>query len=141
MAKAFSARATIDRPIEEVWASLIDWDKAPRWMRGIDSMSSDGETTVGTRLEFVARGRERTSEVVGLEPGRSVTLRSVQGGVSADYAYRLEPVSPEATAITLDATCDADGLGWRIAGPLIRFAMRRSDGGQLDALKAEVEGS
>ncbi|MDH3681835.1 MAG: SRPBCC family protein [Acidimicrobiia bacterium] len=140
MAKAIAATATINRPIDEVWASLTDWEHAPRWMTGIDSMSSSGDTEVGTRLAFRARGKDRTSEIVALEPGRSVTLRSVQGGVSADYVYRLREVSPEATAVSLDATCQTTGLAWRAAGPLIRFAMRRTDGGQLDALKAQVEG-
>lgn len=36
------------------------------------------------------RGREQRSEVTVLEPGRSVTLRSQQGGVTADYTYTLE---------------------------------------------------
>lgn len=139
MAKAFTAHATINRPVKEVWAALTDWEAAPRWMGGIDSMSSSGETEIGTQLTFVARGKERTSEVVELDPGRSLTLRSVQGGVSADYIYRLQDTSPEATTVTLDAFCEARSLGWRILSPLIHFAMRRTDGGQLDALKEEVE--
>jgi hypothetical protein len=51
----------------------------------------DGATAVGTTLRFTTRGKEQASEISALEPGRSVTLRSRQGGVTADYTYGVEP--------------------------------------------------
>ena len=56
-------------------------------------------------LPAKARGVERESQIVAWDPPQRVTLRSVQGGIAAEYEYR----------------------------------MRKTDGGQLSALKKRVE--
>lgn len=136
MPHAFTASATIDRPVEQVWAALTDWANAPQWMNGIDWM--DGKTAPGATLTFHTRGKDRTSEIVALEPGRSLTLRSVQGGATADYVYALSPTDDGRTVATLTADCEMRGA-LRLLGPVIRPAIRRTDGGQMDALKSFVE--
>jgi carbon monoxide dehydrogenase subunit G len=134
MTKAFTAETTIDRPIGEVWARLIDWDHAAHWLPGVDALRADGPTAVGTSLIFTARGRERTSCIAALEPGRSVTLRSVQGGVTADYVYTCAR-HDGGTRVSLAADCRMTGPV-RLFGPLIRAAIRRADGRQLEAFAA-----
>ena len=57
-------------------AALIDWDNAHRWMPGIDKLHANGPTEVGTTLSFHARGKDRPSEIIALEPGRRLVLRS-----------------------------------------------------------------
>ena len=42
MTEIFSAETTIDHPVDAVWARLIDWDFAARWMSGVDAMRVDG---------------------------------------------------------------------------------------------------
>ncbi len=138
MAQAFAVETTINRPADEVWATLVDWPNAGRWMGGVESMSADGPNEVGTRLTFRARGKDRPSSITAIDPGRSITLRSIQGGVVADYRYRLEPLGEQATRACLDADCSTSGL-WSIVGPILRMAMKRTDSGQLDSLKAVVE--
>ena len=100
-------------------------------MNGIDSMSADGDTAEGTRIRFHTRGAERDSVIASCEAGRSIVLRSQQGGVSADYVYSLEPVGETATRVTLVAECSFSGLHYRLLAPLIRFAIpphrRRTD--------------
>jgi uncharacterized protein YndB with AHSA1/START domain len=90
MARAFAVTRKIDRPVDVVWSRLTDWDRAAPWM-GVDAIRAEGATAVGTTLRFTARGKDRTSEIAALAPGRSVTLRSRQGGVTADYIYGVEP--------------------------------------------------
>ena len=97
-------------------------------------------SAVGAVLTFHARGKERTSEIVALDPGCSITLRSVQGGVSADYVYGLTLLGDDHCEATLSAACNMTGA-WRLLGPIIRPAMKRSDSGQMDALKRVVEAS
>lgn len=140
MARTISAAETIERPSAEVWATLTDWPGAIRWMNGIDSMSIDGETVEGARIRFLARGNERDSLITHCEPGRAITLRSQQGGVRADYTYSLESVGESSTRVSLDAECHFSGLQYRLLGPLIRFAIRRTDGGQIATLKRVIEG-
>jgi len=134
MTEVFTAETTIDRPVEVVWARLIDWDVAARWMPGVDALRAHGPTAVGTELVFTARGRQRTGRIAALEPGRSITLRSSQGGVTADYAYACARHG-EGTRVTLVADCRTTGPV-RMLAPVIRSAIRRADRGQLDAFAA-----
>ena len=133
MSTAFTATQVIDRPAGTVWHVLTDWRRAPDWMSGVDSVTPDGDTT----LRFVARKRERTREITALRPGESITLTSVQGGVRADYTYSVEPVGA-ATRATLVADVTTTPL-WRPIAPALRALIRRTDGGQLAALKRLVE--
>ena len=90
MTEVFTAEVTIDRPVDAVWARLIDWDSAARWMSGVEALRAHGPTAAGTTLVFTTRGKERTGQIAALDPGRSITLRSVQGGVTADYVYTCD---------------------------------------------------
>lgn len=133
MSKAFVATEDIDRPAETVWRVLTDWRRAPAWMSGVDSVAHDG----GSTLRFVARKRERTSEIAAVRPGESITLTSAQGGVRAAYTYTLEPAG-DTTRATLVADVTTNPL-WRPMAPALRAVIRRADGGQLVALKKLVE--
>ncbi|MFB3119366.1 MAG: hypothetical protein ACE1Y2_02425 [Stenotrophomonas maltophilia] len=86
------AEAAIAKPAGDVWDALTDWSRAHEWM-GVEWIKADGETIAGTKLAFYARGKERLSEISECQPGRRVVLRSVHGGVSADYAYTLARIS------------------------------------------------
>lgn len=138
MTKAFDVDTTIGRPAGEVWATLTDWANAGRWMRGVDSLTAHGPHEAGTRLTFRARGKDRTSMIAHIDPGRSITLRSMQGGVTADYRYRLEPVGNDSTRVRLEAECSTTG-SWSLVGPVLRAVMKRTDSGQLENLKAVME--
>ena len=135
MTRAFAATRDIDRPAEQVWARLTDWDRAAGWL-GVDSIRADGPTAVGTTLRFTTRGKDRTSEIAALDPGWSITLRSRQGGVTADYTYGVEPTAA-GSRVTLVAEVATRGE-WTLAGPMIRAAIRRTDSAQLDAFDREL---
>jgi uncharacterized protein YndB with AHSA1/START domain len=135
MAQAFTVERELDRPADVVWAQLTDWERAAEWL-GVDSLRAEGPTTVGTELVFRARGKERRSEIAALEPGRSITLRSRQGGVTADYTYGVEP-SGAGSRATLTADVRTSGV-WALLGPVIRAAIRKEDSGQLEALARAI---
>ena len=139
MAHTLSVEEVVERPVSEVWERLTDWENAHRWMPGIEGMTADGETAAGTRLLFHARGKERSSTIVDCDAGRSIVLRSVQGGVTADYRYEVHDIDGRSTRVTLVADCQVTGL-WRLLSPLLRMAIRAADGKQLRLLKAAVEG-
>ncbi len=136
MSNAFVATQVIDRSPETVWRVLTDWHRAADWMPGVDRVTHVDDNS----LRFLARKRERTSEITAMRPGESITLTSVQGGVRADYVYTVEATGDEvrATRATLVADVTTGAL-WRVVAPALRAAIRRSDAGQLDALKRLVE--
>lgn len=134
----FDVREPLDVTPEVAWKHLLDWDSAARWMPGVEALRAEGETAVGTRLVFVARGRERTSTVTAFDPGRAVTLESVQGGVIARYHYAVEPSNSGGAALRLRVECDVRGP-LRLIAPMITAAIRRSDGVQPARFRAWVE--
>jgi uncharacterized protein YndB with AHSA1/START domain len=134
MTEVFTAETTIDRPVDAVWARLIDWDTAARWMSGVDVLRAHGPTAIGTTLVFTTRGKERTGQIAALDPGHSITLRSVQGGVTADYVYTCARYG-EGTRVSLVAGCTMTGPV-RLLSPVIRSAIRRADSSQLNAFAA-----
>ncbi|MXY13767.1 MAG: hypothetical protein F4Y46_07175 [Chloroflexi bacterium] len=139
MARTISVEEEFQRPPEEVWSALSDWNNAHRWLPGIEAMTANGETATGTELIFQARGTRRTSTIVSCDPGRSIVLRSIQGGVVADYRYEIQELGRGSSRVTLVADCGFSGLLWRLVSPLLRIAIRYSDGKQLRLLKALVE--
>ena len=141
MARTISVTETIDRSPGEVWEVLTDWPGGVRWMNGIESMSIEGETVEGAHVRFHTRGQDRDSVITHCDPGRSITLRSQQGGVTADYTYSIEALGASSSRVSLEAECHFSGLLFRLLGPLIRFAIRRTDGGQIAALKRVIEGA
>ena len=140
MTRTLSVEEEIRRPVAEVWDALTDWGNAHKWMPGVEGMSAEGETAAGTKLTFRARGAERSSEIVHCDAGKSIVLRSVQGGVTADYRYEVHDLGGRSTRVTLVADCQVTGLLLRIVSPLLRIAIRMSDGKQLRLLKAMIEG-
>jgi carbon monoxide dehydrogenase subunit G len=131
---AFIASATVERPTAEVWARLTDWPAAPAWMPGVESI-----LVSGPELTFRTRGRDRTGRIEIVEPGQTVVVHSSQGGVSAAYTYSCVSEGGR-TKVTLTADCHAKGV-WRPLAGLLRAAIRRSDSGQLTALKRMIEAS
>ena len=59
---------------------------------------------------------------------------------SADYRYEVHEIGERSARVTLVANCQITGLRWRVVSPLLRLAIRFSDGKQLRLLKAMVEG-
>lgn len=138
MSQAFAVETTIALPAETVWAALTDWERMPEWMSGIDRAQLMGPARIGATLQFHARGKDRSSEVTGYLPNQSLVLRSTQGRVVADYTYTLTPTI-DATRVALIAECSSEGLLWRLFWPLLKIAIRKTDAGQLEALKACLE--
>ena len=68
MTEVFTAQTTIDRPVDAVWAQLVDWEIAARWMSGVDAL---GRTpiAIGTTLVFTTRGKEHTGQIAHMVPG------------------------------------------------------------------------
>jgi len=134
MTLAFSDRRTVSADPAAVWAVLTDWSRASEWLPGVEGMRAEGPLAVGTVLRFTARGAARTSTITALDPGRALTLTSEQPGVRADYRYSLES-DGRGTTISLEADVETRGA-MRLLGPVIRGAIAKEDGAQLERLVA-----
>lgn len=135
--EVFTSETTVARPRGEVWATLVDWERAPSWMDGVERLVADGPVAAGTALTFTSGGRDRTSTIAGSDPGRRLVIRSLLRGITAEYVYELTDEA-EGTRVTLVVRSRATGRH-RVLHALVDDAMRRTDSGQPEALRRLLE--
>jgi uncharacterized protein YndB with AHSA1/START domain len=136
MTRAFARSAVIDAAPDAVWQVLTDFPHAGRWLPGTTDLRLDGDLRPGAVLHFTARGKPRTSVVSDLADGRLLTLTSAQGPVTAAYTYTVQAAG-SSTRVDLTVGLAVTGM-LRLLAPLIRTAMVKQDGGQLERLRTAV---
>lgn len=135
----------IDRAPADVAAYAGDPSNAPSWYVNIRSVEwqSAPPIAVGSRLAFVAQflGRRLayTYEVVELEPGRRLVMRTAEGPFPMETTYTWEPESPGRTRMTLRNRGEPAGFS-KVVAPLMERAMRRANQKDLAKLKKVLEG-
>lgn len=137
MTQAFSSTSSISATADQVWAVLTDWSRGQLWLPGIEAMSGPAVSAVGDRITFTTRGKEQSSTITALDPGKLLTLTSTQGPVTAHYTYTLQSAG-DSTQVTLVADVLAGGV-MKLLGPTIRSSIAKADSGQLANLKRLVE--
>ncbi len=134
----------IDRPHDEVAAYATDPSNAPRWYANIESVSwqTAPPITVGSRMDFVAHflGRRLayTYEVIELDPGRRLVMRTAQGPFPMETTYTWTPLDDGRTRMTLRNRGEPSGFA-RIASPVMAAAMRRANNKDLETIKRLLE--
>ncbi len=144
MAVDVLTETVIALPCEQVAAFAGDPTNAPRWYANIKSVAwhTPPPVTVGSRMDFVARFLGRTLaytyEVVELEPGRRLVMRTSQGPFPMETTYTFEPADADHTRMTLRNRGEPVGFA-SMAGPVIAAAMRRANTKDLARLKQLLE--
>jgi uncharacterized membrane protein len=137
---------TVARPVAVVAGFSGDPGRAPEWYANITSVEwvTPPPLAIGSRMDFVARflGRRLayTYEVVALEPGRRLVMRTADGPFPMETTYTWEPAGDGATRMTLRNRGTPSGFS-RVAAPALERAMRRATTKDLARLKALLEGS
>ena len=140
-----STEAVIDRPVDVVAAYAADPSNAPEWYANIDSVTWDTPppAAVGSRAGFVARflGRrlEYTYEIVELDPGRRLVMRTADGPFPMETTYEWTPAGAASTRMTLRNRGTPVGFS-RFLAPLMEPAMRRANRKDLARLGEILEG-
>ncbi len=134
----------IHRPVEEVAAFAADPAHAPEWYSNIESVNwqTPPPVSVGSRMDFVAHflGRRLayTYEVVELEPGRRLVMRTAQGPFPMETTYEWLAADENGTTMRLRNRGEPSGFG-RVAAPVMAIAVRRSTTKDLARLKRLLE--
>ncbi len=134
-----SASIIIERPVEDVFAYVIDVEHDARWRSGVTrselvsppplSEGSEGQTQAG---KTVVRWR-----VVTFEAGRRVDWELLDGPIRGNGGYRVEPRGAH-TLFTLHAEVHPSGL-FRLVGPLFGLIGRRQNRKDVAVLKQLME--
>ncbi len=135
---------TIQGPVAEVARFAGDPTNAPRWYANIRSV--DWQTppplAVGSRMDFVAQflGRRLayTYEVVELDLGHRLVMRTADGPFPMETTYTWEATDAGGTRMTLRNCGTPSGFS-RIAAPVLEQAMRRATTKDLARLKSLLE--
>ncbi|HSJ73218.1 MAG TPA: SRPBCC family protein [Miltoncostaeaceae bacterium] len=144
MALDVEAEVLIDRPRGEVAAVATDPANDARWIGGVERARALGHGPVapGSQVErtarFLGRRIDYVTEVVELEPGALLRMRSVRGPFPMDVTYAFADAGP-GTRAAIRVRGEARGA-FRLAGPLLGPIVRRSVAADLRRLKALVEG-
>lgn len=144
MAVDVTVETVIDRAVDQVAAYAGDPSNAPEWYANIRSVDwqTPPPVAVGSRMDFVAQflGRRLayTYEVVELDPGRRLVMRTAQGPFPMETTYEWEPTDGGGTRMRLRNSGEPSGFG-RVAAPLMAAAVRRNTIRDLARLKQLVE--
>jgi uncharacterized protein YndB with AHSA1/START domain len=134
----------IRRPVEEVARYAGDPGNAPEWYANIRSVEwrTGPPLAVGSRLAFVAsflgRRLTYTYEVVALELGRRLVMRTADAPFPMETTYTWEPTDDGATRMTLRNRGRPSGFA-RFTAPVVAAAMRRANTADLHRLKELLE--
>ena len=135
---------TIQRRPEIVATFAGDPANAPQWYANITSVQCRTPPPVGIgsmldfKAQFLGKGLAYTYEVVELEAGRRLVMRTADGPFPMETTYTWEPVGETATRMTLRNRGDPSGFS-RLTAPIMERAMRRATTKDLARLKALLE--
>ena len=143
------ASVVINRPLDEVFQYVSDFEKWDQWAAEMVEVSktSEGPVGVGTRftakIKFIGQQIENEHEVTEYEPGSRFGVRVMSGTVKGHAVFSFESVEG-GTRVTETMEGETGGF-FKVADPLVgRMAQRQyaaNLGNLKDLLEAQAQGS
>ena len=139
-----ASHVVIGRGREEVASYTANPDNAPDWYVNIKSVEwrTPPLIALGSQLDFVAKflGRRLayTYEIVELQPGQRLVMRTAEGPFPMETTYEWEPIADGSTKMRLRNRGQPTGFA-SLAAPLMESAMRRANRKDLEQLKRLLE--
>lgn len=132
----------IERPVEEVFAYLADFENVPAWNYAIESTTklSEGPVRLGTtyrQVRRIPRRSEESFEVTVFEPGSRLAIRGTLGPFASDLEYRIEPTE-RGTRVTNEVQLKPRGI-LGMVGQLASSRVKEAVAKNLGKLKQVLE--
>jgi carbon monoxide dehydrogenase subunit G len=136
---------TIAKPPEAVFPWLVDDDKVPQWMSGLEQYEpvDPGPLRVGSRI------RQRLSvsgqhlgfelDIAELAPPRSAVLRFEGSGFKAANEYTVTD-SVGGAKVTWVVSGDTTSFKAKLVAPMVQAKLQEKHDGDLARLRALLEG-
>jgi hypothetical protein len=137
------ASVIIQRPSEEVFAYLANFENNPKWQSGMQeaTFTSEGPLRVGSTYaqvaKFLGRRIESTFEVIVYEPNHLVKATSTSGSFPITFTRIVEPI-PGGTQVRAIIEGDASCF-FKLAEPFLARMVQRSVDGDYAILKKVLE--
>jgi uncharacterized protein YndB with AHSA1/START domain len=139
----FENTVTIQRPAEEVFAFLADFENIPKWNYAIEETrkASAGPVGVGTRYRQTRSVPSRSVEgfeVTVFEPAGRLAIDGQIGPFHATISYELEAVAA-ATRLVNTVELDPSHAMLRLAAPLAAPRIKAAVAQNLSELRLILE--
>ena len=136
---------TIAKPPAEVFPWLVDADKVPQWMSGLQVYEplEPGPLHRGSRIrqELTVSGQHLRweLEVAELDPPRRAVLRFEGSGFKAANEYAVAD-APGGSAVTWVISGDTTSFKARLIAPMVQAKLQEKLDGDLARLRSLLEG-
>jgi carbon monoxide dehydrogenase subunit G len=140
---SFENTVTIQRPVEDVFTFLADFENVPKWNYAIleTTKVSPGPVGVGTTYRQTRSAPSRSEEafeVTVFEPASQLEVQGGLGPFTARVSYLLEPTG-SGTRLTNTVDLGSSGLLTLVA-PVATSRVKHAVAANLDTLKQLLEG-
>jgi uncharacterized protein YndB with AHSA1/START domain len=135
----------IDRPVEEVFAYVLDGTTAPTWRPGILDirLASGARGQVGTRYEQGMKGPTgriaADYELTEIVPNQLIAFKVIAGPARPQGRYEFAPTG-RATRVTFSLDWEPKGIKEKLMSPMVARTMP-GEVATLDNLKRVLEQS
>jgi uncharacterized protein YndB with AHSA1/START domain len=142
--KKFDTSITIQRPIAEVFAAVIDFKRYPTWRSGLieATLTSEGPIQVGTtyryNIKVMGSVLETTGRIEAYEPPGYYAWKATSGPFPMSGSLKCGAVA-EGTRLTDTLEADPGGF-FKLAEPLLMKGQQDQMERDLKQLKDLLEG-
>lgn len=136
-------QVVINRPIEDVFAYVIDLNNLTQWDTGVleAEYTSEDPIGVGTTyrhvIQFLGRRLETEGKVIEFEPNKKISYKSESGPGSGEVYIAFETTNGD-TRVTQRIKAEFGGL-FKLAEPIVFRSMQRQNEASLATLKDILE--
>ena len=140
---SFENVLVIQRPREDVFAFLADFENVPRWNPAIEvtwktSPSSVGVGTTYRQVRSTPKRGEESFEITMFDPPRRLVIEGQIGPFRAQVGYALEMAS-EATRLTNWVELEPSSIISMVVVPLAASQIKAGVASNLEELKRILE--
>jgi uncharacterized protein YndB with AHSA1/START domain len=139
----------VERPAAEVFTYATDPARFSEWQQGVVDGHMDGPAigagppAVGSRCVTTRRiggaSRPSTSELVGIDPPRTWSVRGIDGPIRAAVDVLVEPVTESRSRLTITVDFTGHGIGKILVPLMVRPEARKEMPANIAMLKQRLE--
>jgi hypothetical protein len=129
----------VDRPAADVFPYLADITHHGAWMGAEATPISEGPMRPGYRLRYLTDEGEMEVEITDFRPGTGFTARTISGPMDWSGTFEVHPEGGDTSRVFSRGSVGLSGVK-RLLEPFAGGEVRRRERGELERLKALVEG-
>lgn len=139
------AKRHINQPADEVFEFFADASNNPLWQNGMRSCTWTSEPPIGVgstyeqHARFLGRSVRSTFVVTAYEPGRRITIKSVESTFPIKVDRVVEPTGPESCRVTAVISGGPQGTIAGLVGPFVGRMAQNSINRDYDRLVEVLE--